>query len=216
MALRASRPQLRPVHQLCDSFLEVEGRGNMTVIVVGIGSPHGDDQLGWSAIDGLRRACPPASPRTRSGAGSSSWNAWRVRRRRSSSMPSRRPDGPGPSDRSSGPAPNWPFVPPPGPTTWGWLTALRMAETLDRLPDRVLIYTVEARQTDPGVAPSPDVASRLDAVLEAILRMSTSPADTDPGRLPARGVAGHFLHEGIGSPTTGVAASERLSRRTQR
>lgn len=43
-----------------------------------------------------------------------------------------------------------------------------MAETPDRLPDRVLIYTVEARHTAPGAAPSPDVASRLDTVQEAV------------------------------------------------
>ena len=71
LAVRAGRAELRPVHQLCDSFLEAEDRGVMSLIV-GLGSPHGDDQLGWVAIDRLRPRLPAGIVRaTRSAAGSS-------------------------------------------------------------------------------------------------------------------------------------------------
>ena len=57
LAVRAGRAELRSVHQLRDSLAEAEDREIMSLIV-GLGSPHGDDQLGWVAIDRLRPRLP--------------------------------------------------------------------------------------------------------------------------------------------------------------
>ncbi|MCA9061189.1 MAG: hydrogenase maturation protease, partial [Planctomycetaceae bacterium] len=50
---------LRSVHQLFHTFPEAQraGSGQLTprVLIVGIGSPHGDDQAGWIAIQTLRK-----------------------------------------------------------------------------------------------------------------------------------------------------------------
>src|SRR5262249_29959088 len=73
LAVRARGPQLRCVHQLRHALLEAEGGGPMNDgdeaanqapprLVIGLGSPHGDDQLGWVAVDRLRALLPAATP----------------------------------------------------------------------------------------------------------------------------------------------------------
>jgi hypothetical protein len=48
--------------------------------------------------------------------------------------------------------------------------ALQLAQTLGRIPTQVVIATVEAQHTGPGLPLSPPVARGLDELVESILR----------------------------------------------
>ncbi len=141
----------------------------MTVIV-GIGSPHGDDQLGWMAIDRLRSRLPSdqaiATHKVRGGIELLECLAGQEV---GVIIDAVAPGGKAGTIRSfDWPCPELAACNPTGTHDLGLIDALQLAETLDRLPARVMIHTIEARQTSPGGAPSPDVASHLDELLEAI------------------------------------------------
>jgi Ni,Fe-hydrogenase maturation factor len=48
------------MHQLFDPFSEAESRSPMTPMVIGIGSPHGDDRAGWEVVERLGKQPGPA------------------------------------------------------------------------------------------------------------------------------------------------------------
>jgi hydrogenase maturation protease len=125
--------------------------------IIGLGSPNGDDQLGWAAVARLARAGVADALRARDGiellmalegreevividASAPSGSPGRVRR---IAWPSRGLAGE-------------PAVSTHG---LGLVAALRMAEALGRLPSRVTIYTVEAAASTPG-APLSAAAER--------------------------------------------------------
>ena len=143
-------------------------------LIVGLGSPHGDDQLGWLAIDRLRSRLPSGvvAQRARHGVellehleGHDSAIVI------DTAMPTGNPGAIRLFD--------WPSPELAGSTLWsthglGLIDALRLAEALGRLPRLVRIYTIEAMDTSPGISLSPNVARQLDALLERILVDSAS------------------------------------------
>ncbi len=54
----------------------------------------------------------------------------------------------------------------------GLVDALHLAESLGRIPRKLLVYTIEASDISPGATPSSEVISQLDAVLEAVSRQA--------------------------------------------
>ena len=76
------------MYQLRDTFSEVENRRIMSLIV-GLGSPHGDDQLGWITIDRLRPLLPAGISRRRFATASSCSTVSKDMTRPSSSTPPR-------------------------------------------------------------------------------------------------------------------------------
>jgi hydrogenase maturation protease len=229
------------------------------IAIIGIGSPHGDDQLGWIAIDRLTGesispagatgrspgrqprdldpspplACP--SPEGAAGrspgreprdffdqshahAGSSPGGATEARK--APGLPSPFPsvgnesnqlcgeprgsclpagivlhkvrggiellecldgqdtsiliDAAAPSGRPGAirtfvwPCPDLATVRPVSSHGLGLVEALQLAESLGRIPKKVLIYTIEARTIAPDAPPSPEVVAQLDTVLAAV------------------------------------------------
>ena len=140
-------------------------------LVVGLGSPHGDDQLGWVAVDRLRARLPAgiAADKVNGGVellGVSGWARRGGRHRRRG---------------AGGPARNDPIVHLALSQSWltahrwsthglGLVEALQLGETLGGLPALVSIYTIEAHDLSPCAELSGIVAARLDAVVESVLR----------------------------------------------
>ena len=152
------------MHQLLDAFSEVEGRARMitrcSALLVGLGSPFGDDQLGWRVADAIEekhlpglRVCRASSPldllgwlenvdhlvvcdACQGGGQVGSWHRW-----------------------------SWPsaeVVPlkSSGSHDLGLAAALDLAERLGQLPDRVTIWAVrrKAYAASRGVTQNANVA----------------------------------------------------------
>jgi hydrogenase maturation protease len=147
-------------------------------VIVGLGSPHGDDQLGWFAVDRLRARLPEgvAADKVRDGlellerlGGQDS----------AVIIDAAAPAGqPGTIRSFVWPSPELAQCAPWSTHGLGLVDALRLAETLGRLPRRVSIYTIEARDTSPLAPLGEDVPQRLDAVVEAVLRDLTCRGDS--------------------------------------
>jgi hydrogenase maturation protease len=156
------------VYQLCDTFPEIENREIMSLIV-GLGSPHGDDQLGWVAIDRLRPLLRAGilARKVRDG-----FELLEVLEGHDSAVII---DAAAPAGRPGSILSfTWPcaelvhcvFLSSHG---LGLVEAIRLAEALDRLPYHVKIYTIEAQNTSPGAPLGDDIARRLDALVECVL-----------------------------------------------
>ena len=151
----------------------------MTVIV-GIGSPHGDDQLGWMAIDRLRLRLPSALD-THKVRGGIELLECLAGQELGIIIDAVAPAGrPGTIRSFTWPCPELVTCVPSGTHDLGLVEALRLAEVLDRLPGRLLIETIEARQTSPGADPSPDVASRTSMTCWRPLSATSKGAGREP------------------------------------
>ncbi len=138
------------------------------ILIVGLGSPHGDDQLGWMAIDRLQLPLP-AGITTHKVRGGIELLECLAGQELGIIIDASAPAGQPGSIRSfEWPCPELTACLPSGTHDLGLIDALQLAETLGQLPKRVLIFTIEARETSPGAALSADVVSRLDAVLGAV------------------------------------------------
>jgi len=139
-------------------------------LVVGLGSPHGDDQLGWVVVDRLRPRLPAGITADKVHGGLELLECLEGHEAAvviDAAAPAGRPG----TIRSFA----WPSTKLAHCGPWsthglGLVQALQLAETLGRLPQRVNIYTIEAQDTSPGAPLSGNVAQRLDAVVEAVLR----------------------------------------------
>jgi hydrogenase maturation protease len=139
-------------------------------VVVGLGSPHGDDQLGWIAVDRLQPLLPADSIGHKIGAPIELVDCLHGHETAliiDAAAPASRPG----THRSF----LWPCSDLTSGAAWsthgvGLVEALRLAEALGRLPRRVQIDTIEAGDTTPGAAMSAMVARSLDALVGAILR----------------------------------------------
>lgn len=140
------------------------------MLIVGLGSPHGDDQLGWVVVDRLRSLRDDAVPaiKVRDGA------EMLAKLEAISSLlvvDASAPMGcPGvirtfewPSECLNGFAPT-------SSHGVGLVEALRLAEALGRMPRRVRIYAIEAESTAPGAAVSRAVSNAIDALVVELLR----------------------------------------------
>lgn len=138
--------------------------------IVGLGSPHGDDQLGWIAVDYLR-LCLPAGVSAVKAASGVELLEFLVGQEDiiivDAAAPASRPG----SIRFF----VWPSADLAAHLPWsthglGLVEALQLAQTLGRTPGQVVIATVEAQNTAPGSPLSPAAARGLDDLVESILR----------------------------------------------
>jgi hydrogenase maturation protease len=151
---------------------DVEGpdaRRRRPPLVAGLGSPHGDDQLGWAVVDRLRSRLPDGVPACKVSGGLDLLGRLEGHDEAivvDASAPTGRPG----TIRAF----DWPcddFAEGGSFSTHGLglVAALRMAEALGQLPRRVRIVAVEAQETAPGVGLSGIVADQLDAAAEIVL-----------------------------------------------
>jgi hydrogenase maturation protease len=165
---------MSPGQAVRDSEVEVvpaesSGRPQRALLVVGLGSPHGDDRLGWAVVDHLRSRLPAGV------------SACKVRGGLDllerlggldqvvvvdASVPAGRPG----TIRAF----EWPCraLAEGGSLSthgMGLVAALQMAEALGRLPRRVRIIAVEAQDTSPAAGLSAAVARQIDAVATVVL-----------------------------------------------
>jgi hydrogenase maturation protease len=139
-------------------------------VIIGLGSPHGDDQLGWIAVDRLEPLLPTEIVCKKIGAAIELVDCLDGHETAvviDASAPAGRPG----IHRSI----VWPCPELIAGSAWsthgvGLVEALRLAEALGRLPRRVEIDTIEAADTTPGAALSDDVARGLDSLVTAVLR----------------------------------------------
>jgi hydrogenase maturation protease len=139
--------------------------------LIGLGSPHGDDQLGWIAVDRLRPLLPEGVEAVKAAGGLDVLGLLTGREDvviMDSSTPAGRPG----TLRWFA----WPCSDLAERAPWsthgpGLVEALRLAEVLGLLPIRVSIATVEAetREGPPGTPLSAAAARGLDGLVEGIL-----------------------------------------------
>jgi hydrogenase maturation protease len=143
-------------------------------VIVGLGSPHGDDQLGWIAVDRLRPRLPAGISAHKVPGGLELLECLKGQDSAvviDAAAPAGRP---GTIRSFAWPSPALAGCAPLSTHGLGLIDALNLAEALGTLPRRVSVYTIEAKQLSPGALLSWEVAQGLDAVLEAILADLTS------------------------------------------
>jgi hydrogenase maturation protease len=138
-------------------------------LIVGLGSPHGDDQLGWVAIDRLRPLLPDAisARKVRDG-----FELLEVLEGHDSAViiDAAAPAGrPGSIRSFKWPSPELVHCIPLSSHGLGLVEAIQLAEALGRLPHHVKICTMEAQDTSPGAPLGDDIARQLDALVECVL-----------------------------------------------
>jgi hydrogenase maturation protease len=138
-------------------------------LIVGVGSPHGDDAVGWLALDRLRekvdssvRLVPLREPVDMTFHLVGCRRLWIL-------------DG----CRSGSPAGSvfrlvWPdqrvqFTTSPSSHGVNIDTALRLSEALGRLPSSVVIFTVELADSQPGAPVAAEVAAALSTIEDRVL-----------------------------------------------
>jgi hydrogenase maturation protease len=138
-------------------------------LILGLGSPHGDDQLGWVAIDLLW-------PRLPSGT-----SAHKIRggvelieclggHEAAVVIDAASPAGrPGSIRFFTWPCPELGHRILLSSHGLGLVEAIQLAEALGRLPHHVRIYTIEAEHISPGAPLGQDVARQLDVLVECVL-----------------------------------------------
>jgi len=148
-------------------------------LIVGVGSPHGDDAAGWLVLDHLRgkvdssvRLVSLREPVDMTFHLDGCRRLWIL-------------DG----CRSGSPAGSvfrlvWPdqrvqFTTSPSSHGVNIDAALRLSEALGRLPTRVVIYTVELADSQPGASISAEVAAALSTIEDRVLA-ELDDCPTDP------------------------------------
>jgi hydrogenase maturation protease len=144
--------------------------GSPAPAIVGLGSRHGDDQIGWIAIDRLRLHLPAGVSAVKAASGVELLE-FLVGQEDiiivDAAAPARHPG----TVRSF----VWPCADLAAHVPWsthglGLVEALQLAQTLGRMPGQVTIATVEAHTTAPGLPLSPAATRGLDDLVESILR----------------------------------------------
>jgi hydrogenase maturation protease len=139
-------------------------------MIAGLGSAHGDDQLGWIAIDLLRPRLPAGISAKKIRGGLElleNLDEYDTAFLIDASSPAGKPG----AIRSF---------------TWlcpaldqcillsshglGLVEAIQLAEALGRLPFLVKIFTIEAHDITPGAPLSVDIARQIDVLAERVLR----------------------------------------------
>ena len=138
-------------------------------LIVGLGSPHGDDQLGWVAIDRLRSLLPDGI------------SARQVRdafelldilegHDTAVIIDAAAPAGqPGTLRTFNWPSPLLADSERLSTHGLGLVAALELAEALGRLPRRLKIYTIEADDISPNAPLGTHIAQQLDFLVKDVL-----------------------------------------------
>ncbi|MFO0804309.1 MAG: hydrogenase maturation protease [Gemmataceae bacterium] len=135
------------------------------VLVIGLGSNHGDDAVGWdvvSRLNGVEARCV-SDPSVLAELPKECQKLILVDACRGTGPP-------GTIHRFE-----WPNLPaeigqPTSTHGWGLATGLQLADCLRRLPKRVVIFTVEAGPAEPGCPPTPEVAAAVSQLVELVRR----------------------------------------------
>lgn len=138
-------------------------------LIVGLGSPHGDDQVGWAAVDRLRPRLPGGMSAHKVRDGLELLDCLKGHDLAvviDAAAPAGRPG----LVRSF----NWPCVELTQCALWsthglGLVEALQLAEVMGQLPRHVSIYTIEGRDTSPVASLSDEVERQINVVVENVL-----------------------------------------------
>jgi hydrogenase maturation protease len=138
--------------------------------IIGLGSPHGDDQLGWVAVDRLRPKLPPDVVAVKAAGGLALLNYLSGQEAViviDAAAPAGRPG----TVRWLA----WPCADLNPCRLWGThgpglVEALHLAQVLGSIPRDVALATVEAAQIVPRVPLSAAASRGLDFLVETILR----------------------------------------------
>jgi|GEM_PF-522735 len=162
---------------------------NSRTLIVGIGSPHGDDQIGWRVADALRSVVSPAIDVREASTPSQllDWldgidrlivcDACQARRRVSIDL-----DGDGETlslHRWQWPTLQVSMLRSAGSHSFGLPQVLQLAERLGRLPQEVIVFGVEGRQFDAFSKLTPDIEDLISNTVQAIAsEFSAGPVPT--------------------------------------
>ncbi len=138
-------------------------------LIVGLGSPHGDDQLGWVAIDLIRPRLPAGVSAQKIRGGLDLLECLEGHDTVvivDASAPAGRP---GLIRSFAWPCPELPELAPWSTHGLELVEALQLAETLGLLPRNLVIYTIEARDISPLAALGDDIARQAEGLVETIL-----------------------------------------------
>jgi hydrogenase maturation protease len=139
-------------------------------LIVGLGSPHGDDQLGWVAIDRLRPRLPAGIIARKVHNGIELLECVEGQDT-AIVIDAVAPAGqPGTIRSFRWPCPELAACVPLSTHGLGLVEAFHLAEALGRLPRRLNIHTIEAKDSSPGAPLSPEIVLRLDTVVDSVLR----------------------------------------------
>lgn len=166
----------------------------LRTLIVGIGSPHGDDQIGWRVADSLRSAVSPEVEVREASTPSQllDWldgvdrlivcDACQVRRR----FPDDLTDSTLSVHRWQWPTLQVSMLRSAGSHSFGLPQVLQLAERLGRLPQEVIVFGIEGRQFDAFASLSPDVEKLIDQLVSEIANESN-----ELSALPCGEEAGH-------------------------
>jgi hydrogenase maturation protease len=173
-------------------------------LFVGIGSPHGDDRVGWEIVERLTRSAKLSREfgfrRARVPTDLLDWLDGVARLHLCDACQTSNPPGTLHCWKWEGSTLIGSQRPPvfcrrlrsAGSHAWGLFDVLSLAERLKRLPEQVTIWGVEGLQFDAGHPLSPEMADRLPevvATIEASLsyaRNVVCAVALEPGRTAAR------------------------------
>ena len=149
-------------------------------LIVGIGSPHGDDQIGWRVADALRSAVSPVIEVREASTPSQllDWldgverlivcDACQVRRQLPADSEHEAPE----IHRWKWPTLQVSMLRSAGSHSFGLPQVLQLAERLGKLPLEVIVFGVEGRKFDAFASLSPDVESVIGQVVGEIANES--------------------------------------------
>jgi hydrogenase maturation protease len=139
-------------------------------VVLGVGSPHGDDRLGWLALEMIRQRLPVPAVTHRVG-GALDLLDYIEGHDDAFIIDALAPAGaPGAIRVFSWPCPEAGLPSLVSSHGLGVIESLRLAETLGKLPRHVRLYTIEARDTSPAEFVSSEVAEALEGLVPTVLR----------------------------------------------
>ncbi|HVN12239.1 MAG TPA: hydrogenase maturation protease [Kineosporiaceae bacterium] len=163
----------------------------MTALVVGVGAvDRGDDGVGVAVVEDLRRRALPGVDLCVATSPTRLLDVW------TGHSPVVVVDAAATGTRPAGtvtlvdvgarPLPG--HGGPAGTHGFGVADTVELARALDRLPDRLVLVTVEATRFDQGSPPSPAVAAAVPAAADAAVQALFPEDQTRPGRVELLGV----------------------------
>ena len=180
------------------------------ILIVGIGSPHGDDQIGWRVADALRSAISPAIAVREASTPSQllDWldgvdllvicDACQARRQ----VPDDLTDSTLSVHRWQWPTLQVSTLRSAGSHSFGLPQVLQLAGRLGRLPQEVIVFGVEGRQFDAFARLSSDVEHMVGKVARQIAN--------EPGVVPVPTGQLNAAHEDFGRWEPALRASVQI------